>query len=361
MDRAVSIKKSIGVLGARGTVGKTIVQYLKNKYHVIGAGRSLVSSNENEYSVDIHDAASLEAFFSSCAVVVNAVGPSYINSEKIINAANECGKPCVDLFGGATLEKKLKKKNINNVLNAGCVPGLSGIVLAYLAKKYEQGDKLSLIHGGLESGGLAALKDIILSSLDGYSMPNKIVQNGEIVEKIKFMDLKEHIDGFLAPIYKDAVLDQEGIKIYEKLGIDHLEQYHGYVDLRCKELISDGCLACANFQQLEETEKVFKRIQEQQDAIVGNRKFWFSMVGILNKKHETHKLVIKAEDSSFLSGIVAALAGEKLLNIGQTEKKTLWAFEYIEPEKVFAVLKENGIQIEHSIEQNDQELECGEI
>lgn len=353
--------KSIGVLGAKGTVGKTIVQYLKNNYRVIEGGRSIEPSNGNEFKVNINDEDSLKAFCEACDVVVNAIGPSYVNSEKIINTVNECGKPCVDLFGGATLEKKLEKGNINNVINSGCVPGFSGIVLAYLANNYEAGDKISLIQGGLESGGLAALKDIILSSLDGYGLPNKIVQDGEIVEKIKFMDLKENVDGFLTPVYKEVLLDQEGIQVHEKLGVDNLEQYHCYADLRCKDLITDGCIACASSHQSEETEKVFKSILEKQVSIVGNNKCWFSMVGILNKKDETHKLVIKAEDSSFISGILAAVASEKLLNSGQTEGKTVWSFEFVEPDKLFTVLKEYGIQIEHSIEKNAQELEYGEI
>lgn len=355
------IMKKIGVLGARGTIGSSIVQYLQKNHEVIKGVRTFSDASNNEIVVDALDDASLSNFCKNCDVVINAIGPSYINSKKIIDCVNSCGKPCIDLFGGAELEEKLNNKEMVNIINAGCVPGLSGIVMAYLAKECGVPDKITLIHGGNESGGLAALKDIVYSSVDEYSLPNRIIHNGGIEKKIKFTDMKEKIEYFPEPVYKDPLLDREGIRIHEKYNVDNIEQYHCIRDIRSKELIAEGCIACAGIQHTEEKEEVFKKLLKKQLLIVGDSMQWFSMVGISDNAEKAHKLVIRAKGSSFISGIVAAVACEKLINDENPANRTMWAFEYVDAEKLLSVLKECGVFVEHIVEEKAWELMYGEI
>lgn len=180
-------KKTIGIIGRYGTVGEHLVELLKNQYHIIGTYYSEKREKTDVY-VDIHCPSTMSSFIQKCDVVVNCAGPSYIVSARLIEWMNKHNMPYIDLFGGDVLEKVINQLAIDvpYIINAGSQPGLSGVMVLWMAQKFEsKNSEIKIYQGGNESGGTNALLDILLSTKEGYGKSNYYIKNGKgIVNEI---------------------------------------------------------------------------------------------------------------------------------------------------------------------------------
>lgn len=355
----------IGILGATGKVGHVAGKYLEPDFQVLKAARSNIGGN-NYYRVDADKDEELIDFAKKCDVVINAVGPSYEKSERIMKAVNNCNVSCIDLFGTKLIESGSSDNSasgdILNIIGAGCEPGITGAILDRLARNYEDGDQLLLIKGGEETGGVAALKDIILSSLSGYIMPNKVLKDGRLKERKMYGEIKEEVEGFGAYVYKDIIMDQEGLSVCNKYGVKDFEQYKSYADIASKNLITEGCVRYAVAVDLESRNRICEDIYNQQVNIIRGRKQWVSINAVLKKRNSYNSIIIRGKDSSYLSGLTAAIAAKTLLNSNKNRVKGMvWAYDFVDSEYLFECLKKAGVSITENTETTDNQVEYGEI
>ncbi|GAA2801130.1 saccharopine dehydrogenase NADP-binding domain-containing protein [Kitasatospora paracochleata] len=126
----------IGVIGGHGAVGARAARILARW----GVGPLRIGGRNphplpeglvaEQIPVDVTDEASLARFVRGCRVVVNCSGPSHLTAERVAGAAVAAGAHHVDA-GGEPFDLDCGDRSV--VLNAGALPGLSGLLPRWLA------------------------------------------------------------------------------------------------------------------------------------------------------------------------------------------------------------------------------------
>ena len=78
------MKKTVGVLGCGGAVGKEVIRHLSEKYSILGGQRSFCefeNKNVKWIKTDIFDPESLDRFCRQCDLVINSATLSFILEE----------------------------------------------------------------------------------------------------------------------------------------------------------------------------------------------------------------------------------------------------------------------------------------
>lgn len=181
------MKRTIGVLGGSGQIGKRCIAILKQKNY------SILATYNNNYVPDdinckylklnVHDTESLSEFVKKCDVILNCAGASYINGENIARVANNQGIPYIDPSGESFLEDKLE--DISNkgvfILSAGYFPGLTGLLLEYVANQFDKPLSIEGFNITNEVPSYSAIEDFILTNLSGFGKSLCSYLDGKIV------------------------------------------------------------------------------------------------------------------------------------------------------------------------------------
>lgn len=350
----------IGIIGARGVVGQTVAQYLEQRYRVLKGGRTIPKAAETWQQVDIYQADSLKAFCDRCEVIVNAAGPTYQIEDRIAKMAALCGAKYVDVFGGGKLERLLTPTKGKNIIGAGCVPGLSGILLRYLAEHMDPKDHLRIFHGGEECGGLAACKDILLSSVEKYGTPDKILKDYQLCDVKSNGSIFEYMDGFQAPVSSSAFFTEEDWKVKACYALANLEDYQVYANTDSRELIAKGCMQFTFASNDNTRDDICREIVAKQQELLRGKSSWFAMRTTAQGDTGTRGVIVAAEDSSVITGLVAGLCAESLLEEGDWNG-TKWAFQCLEPQRVFDVLEKYRVELKLETKDLVSDMEFGEI
>lgn len=167
----MKFRKRIGILGAGGSVGSLLVEILKKEGYDVKCGYSLNAKkieNKDSHYFDIENNKEIDIFCEDISILVGVAGPSYKLSKLMYDAAVKKNIPYVDPSGGVLSNSYLQSK-IPCVINAGFFPGLSGILLKYLANSSQ--DKLNNIEisqGGRYYFSKGAMDDFLNSTYNGY-------------------------------------------------------------------------------------------------------------------------------------------------------------------------------------------------
>lgn len=340
------IKKTIGVLGATGTVGKLLCNMLhKMHFEVIMGGRRLTNSM-TERCVDIYDEASLKAFMSEVDVVVNCAGPTFLMGDYILKQALKLKKDYVDAFGWTN--KKIEKNEIASciVLNNGCLPGLAGVLMKYMLTTDTKA--IHIWTGGREQGGYAALGDILLSSISGFGKPDCMIKDYQVIKARR--DIAEEGDTFAQiPNMPEKVniqkfLSDETVKFSRIYNVPNMIEYKVYPDVTVKNHLLEGCFKCMRAESPAKYKEIFKTLLPKVITINEGKASWFSMNIEAVDQENSRLLYLTAKDSSIITATMLAhttsvLATQKLI------PGIYWPFEILDAQKVLERLKNERIQI----------------
>ena len=134
----------IGVLGGFGATGREVMRllYQAGENSLRAGGRNLQPTPWGQSSfVDVSDAHSLMKFARGCRLIINCSAPSVRLSQQVATLLHSAGIPLVDAGGincPAQLSHPADKPASSALFAAGALPGLSGILPAWLASKYDE-------------------------------------------------------------------------------------------------------------------------------------------------------------------------------------------------------------------------------
>ncbi|MTI60081.1 MAG: hypothetical protein FH762_08925 [Firmicutes bacterium] len=342
----------VGILGFSGVLGQMVYKTLVPKYAIRGGQRSTIGCLEDDPSVeimevDIHEKSVLNKFCLGCDVVVNCAGPSFKIKERVARAANQAGADYVDAFGANILEDILLEKSIGtqniNIISAGSFPGLSALLPRWLSLQYFN-EITSLLGycGGQEYTSKAATIDLLLSTVSGFGRANAEIKEGDIVSGSNLLKKAVILPCISQEVYAQKYLSCEMVKLAKLMGIPNLQWYTVMAD----QIIYDGFLkACALIANdprdtvLSENAQVLSKLS----AVASNdNSNWYSMVvelqGIIQGEEKRKRVVLKSADSGQLSGLIAAMSVEAILE-KNLKRGVYWAFEVLDPEEVVEALK----------------------
>ena len=174
--------RRIGIIGASGAVGRVVTDVLAQTEGVTlvlggrrppsdmqaAAGKTARARIE-AIAVDVLDAKALHRFVDGLSVVVNCAGPSYVIGDRIARAALAAGADYVDPGGYdrlaralQSLDRDVTERGLRFVFNAGLLPGISGVLPAFLASScLDRVERLECVYVGTDKWSLASALDII--------------------------------------------------------------------------------------------------------------------------------------------------------------------------------------------------------
>lgn len=159
----------IGIIGASGKIGSEIIKTLNVKapqeqlrcgYH------SNRRSDGNQWvCVDIDDRNDIKAFMEGCALVINTAGPSERYSQKVMEAALECGVSLIDVGHSRCYAKTTRlNKGQRMIYACGAVPGIIGFIPRKLAEDFDHIYSLNVNIALREMLTLTAARDLVTAS-----------------------------------------------------------------------------------------------------------------------------------------------------------------------------------------------------
>lgn len=166
----------IGVLGATGAIGQQVCHRLL-AWHggPLRVGSRHISddvsfgfTNVHHQQVNIEDDNSLSHFMMGCDLVLNCAGPSHRLTPLVLQAAQHACIPYIDAGGAACARLPLQQNNLALVrLDAGAVPGLSGLLPRWLAQSFNSVQRLRVWHGIVDHFTLSGAEDFLIGVPSG--------------------------------------------------------------------------------------------------------------------------------------------------------------------------------------------------
>lgn len=356
----------VGVLGGKGQIGRQVIRLLAGQGLKIICGTRSVQKEDEAY-VDINDKKSLTEFIKDCDVIVNCTGPSFITSKKIMPEVLAMGKHYVDAFGWAGKETKECEKSAA-VLNAGSVPGLIGIIIKALAN--ESTREIQVYSGGYEKGSAAALGDIILSSINGYSKSSSYCEKGKYVRDIERKEVE--VETPKGSLKAQEIATDEIRKVSEELNVPVIRNYNIWSDDKLTGIIMKGSVKAMVCRREEEYMELFeslsKEIAEAQNGSRLNKLLeknpkekeseekkslekeplgkepWYLIRVVNSDEMLSETIEISTNNSSTLTAAVAAKSA-LLLSNGKIKPGIYWPFEVIEPSEMLGYLEELSFEV----------------
>lgn len=219
----------IGILGAYGAVGIWATRYIRKNSDArlrIG-GRNIEnapSELRTEWSdaewtkVDVSSQESVEKFINGCEIILDCAKLTEAQTVMMDEIAEAKHTPVLHL-GIAGFKRK--ESGVSILYGAGCIPGLSGLIPQYLAKKFDHIHSLEFYYGGLGAFSYTAANDFIDSLHNSNNRTMVYWKNGEILPFTPSSnDLSEDLKSVI-PINKMfPFFDGEAEAVTRKLNID---------------------------------------------------------------------------------------------------------------------------------------------
>lgn len=344
------MKPIVGILGCSGAVGKMACEILTRDYLVKGGQRSDFDHKFGDNflgfeKVDIYNSKSLKNFCKGCDVVLNCAGPSYKIKDIAAIEALEAGADYVDVFGADPLEDILKEKideyDSTCVISAGAFPGLSGLFPIWLKNK--EFDSLDIIHlfaGGRELLSKNAAADLLLSSLKGFGTSDVFLKNGNLTPYEAEFPLIVYLSGF-GNVDVQPFLHTEFINLADKLKLSETHFYNVFIDPLIHESIKNSFLKISDEEGFPGLNEATSDLVNTASSLFSSGAHWYSMMvdclGIKNGEIVKKRGLIKSGNSYMISGAIAAMSVEKLIN-EKFDNGVYWAYEFLDPDTVFEKL-----------------------
>ena len=231
----------IGVLGGAGTVGRTAVERLRGfGLSVRIGGRDLARAEEAgravgaaAVAVDLFDDASLAAFCSGCAVVLNCAGPSYQVLDRVARAALAAGSGYVDAAGDLVAVEALHRRppvglaRHAAVFSAGLMPGLSGLLPRLLLDGTPIA-RLDVYVGGSVEISQATAVDALLTRGPKFGHALATWRDGQVVPHSLAPLRSVTLPGFRGRVHAVPFLSTEMIALASASNVAELRNYTVY-------------------------------------------------------------------------------------------------------------------------------------
>lgn len=191
----------IGLLGGYGGVGTAAARVLfrwgLGPIRVGGRreerARALVATELDATAeavpVNVTDAASLARFCDGCDIIVNCAGPSYRVLDTVAVAAFSAGAHYVDPGGDEPVYRRLASRDLAKegfaaVLDAGLMPGLTGLLPVWLAREFDKVSGLVAHVGLVDRLTPAGAGDYLLSLGGGHGEARAAWRHGRRVARV---------------------------------------------------------------------------------------------------------------------------------------------------------------------------------
>ncbi|WP_158300683.1 hypothetical protein [Chromobacterium sp. ATCC 53434] len=315
---------TIGIVGGSGAVGSAAAALLRVEGLTIRAGHrgGATDASPDWRRVDVFDDASLAAFCSGCALVLNAAGPSSLIGDRVLRAALAAGADYVDAYGGEAMALQLARLAPTRrvVHSAGVFPGLSALLPAWMAERFPGRPRsLKIWAGGRERCTPAAARDVLLSTLDGFGRAGAAWRDGRLSAQALAPEDDAEIVGVPGRVHLQPFLSGETERLAARLGLDSAEWRNIAPDGAASRLIARyaGLLALSP-DDAELLERGATELAATAQAQLAGHRPYYRMVaemdGWADGGRRRLRAVLRAEDSYRISGAVAAAAALALLD-----------------------------------------------
>lgn len=356
----------IGVLGASGAVGRAAVRELRALGHTglrLGgrsphALREVAACEGGESAVvvraDADDPASLAAFATGCAVVLNCAGPTYRLRATVPAAALAAGAHCVDVAGDDPAAEDLAAAGmlppgLSVVLSAGALPGLSSILPRWLARQgLDSAVALTAYCGGLEPCTPTVAADLLLSLTTGgadgaaYGEALAAWRAGRRESRVLRVAEDAEAPGFPGRVAVQPFLGAETERLAHDLGLERLDWFNVHPGPRVRSLLNalPGRLA----EGADRSELADALMLAAQLDLAGRTPYYvmdFTLTGTLAGQPAERRLTVRTPSSYRLTAAVGALAADAVLR-GKVPPGVHLACDVLDPAAVAERIRTGG-------------------
>lgn len=337
----------IGILGSHGTIGSQVVSLLDNlDYPVITANRTKRFPDEATELVDVNNARTVASFASELDVVVNCTGPSCLIKTSIADAL-PTGVIYIDAFGANEFDGYEAKGPC--VVNTGCTPGLSGLLISHLAKRLDHCNSASFYSGGRDRGGAAGFADMVLSIHNGYGYPGCMIINRAI---------GKHEEGSVADIGFDAPYDEDNIirspfvtdelyKVARDCDIPHLSGFNVLADRDLQQLLLHA-VSQTDSSDLSALGQFYAELDSTKSRLDAGKTPWFAMrasvQGVLHDRQVCVTADIRAPDSNTITALLVASAVKHAVT-HELIPGVYWGYKLLDAAEILNSLTRLGIEV----------------
>lgn len=168
----------IGILGAGGSVGGAVAQYLASASpeqlllccrNPQGLPKEVAHCGRTR-TLDVEDAAALGGVARACRVIVDCTAPSSLTAPLVVAACRGAGCDLVEA-GWLDEDTLAWPQSGALVFGAGCAPGLAGVLPVYAAAGRAQCERVQSIYQIRDVFTPRAARDFIAGALAGGAKP----------------------------------------------------------------------------------------------------------------------------------------------------------------------------------------------
>ena len=362
------MSKFIGILGYRGAVGQYVLNCLKDKYPIKCGQRSESIKREKGIKyvkIDILNRNELESFCKNCNVIINCAGPSYYLSKGIAEVSKEKNIGYVDIFGVDIFKTLGESKNNTIILGAGSLPGLSGMLPAWMKNKIDTDniEKMKIYAGGNEEVTTVACVDYLLSIFRGFGKSDVYCSEGKVSKSTKESVILPEV--FPSNSMGFEYLTEEMMLSASKNKIQELHWYNVQIQTSYKNIMNEAFLQVLKNPKKDNIFQVAKKVKDKILKDTENTEKWYRIWIEAVKDGRMESCGFKCDNSSIISGKIAAICAEKLYDFNNNPG-IYWPFEVLNSEQVLETLISEGIlkviqPDKDSSFQYNLEYEVGEI
>lgn len=330
----------IGVLGGYGAVGSAVVRALATEEICVRVGgrqrtpaeRLLadVGVEGEAMPTDLNDDAALAAFCEGCRVVVSCAGASSRVGDKVARAAIGAGADYVDPGGDEALRAQIDARGRIAIVGAGMMPGLTGLLLRWLAARTDARPTSLIVHAGTHDHfSPAAALDYVASLRGGYGDAQAALRGGVKQARALVPRLRTEIPFFPGRVDAYPYLTHESERVAGALGLGDVEWYN----------VIDGAHTMSVVARLQTgssggDEEAARAIAHAAKLdLLGRSPYQIFVVCLADHKAREQTLVVRAESAYVLSGTVAAWAVTEILT-GRVRPGAWFVDEALDPSVV---------------------------
>lgn len=342
----------VGLVGGSGGVGQVVARRLCKTVKLRVGGRrtalvqatvtDLLEGHGDVVGLDVMNAESLSRFCAGCDLIINCAAPYSLIGSRVARAALVANADYVDPAGDERLQRELtqapeRSAAARAVLCAGMLPGLSGLLPRYLALTMDRGQQLVAYVGVLDRFTPGSAADF-LAGLEGSESLAAWRQGRRVSRALKRL-ADVSLPFFSTQVTVHPYLNHEGERIARLLQLETADWYNVFEGDHVLSAMSRlGGVGDVPANAAGELIKAAELDLAGRDPY---QIFLLQLDGIRSGGRATRSLFVRSADSNELTGAVAAVAAEALLD-GQIAPGTHFAAEVLDPNSTVRALRDSG-------------------
>jgi Saccharopine dehydrogenase NADP binding domain len=324
---------AVGVVGARGAVGRAAVRQLLDWGIApirLGGRTPRPVAGVDSVPLDVTDPDQLAAFCAACDTVVNCAGPAGVLGERVARAAIAAGAALVDASGDDTLPARLSALAPRRpvLVSAGVQPGLTGLLpRALAAGGVAPGASLTGYVGGRDQFTPAAAADYLV----GDGEPLAAWRGGTRRSRALVPLVDVALPYFPEAVTAQPYLSGEIERLARRLGLDQAHWYSVFGGRRVLEALRRPGVTPLDLCRASELD------------LFGRRSYCHLVCQL-----DDATLVLCGTGASALTGVTTALATRAVLG-GLVPAGAYHAAEVLDPTLAVRWLRDSHAVVELSI------------